>query len=108
MIRPSGAPEPARNESGYRTYTDTDVKRLAFILRAKPLDFSLDESRIRRFSLPSQPSSIPMQVMGHFVPAAEIVGEVRYGPPPPTPMPTSDKIATRLVQYVDRRWSNSH
>ena len=35
--------EPARNESGYRTYTETDVKRLAFILRAKTLDFSLDE-----------------------------------------------------------------
>lgn len=36
-------PEPARNESGYRVYTEIDVDRLAFILRAKTLDFSLDE-----------------------------------------------------------------
>lgn len=36
-------PEPARNESDYRIYTETDVERLAFILRAKTLDFSLDE-----------------------------------------------------------------
>ena len=38
-------PPPARNASGYRVYTDRDVERLAFILRAKALDFSLDEIR---------------------------------------------------------------
>ena len=36
-------PEPARNPSGYRVYSDRDVERLAFILRAKALDFSLEE-----------------------------------------------------------------
>lgn len=36
-------PEPARNPSGYRVYFDRDVERLAFILRAKALDFSLEE-----------------------------------------------------------------
>lgn len=38
-------PRPARNASGYRVYTDQDVERLAFILRAKALDFSLEEIR---------------------------------------------------------------
>jgi len=36
-------PEPARNPSGYRVYFDRDVERLDFILRAKALDFSLQE-----------------------------------------------------------------
>lgn len=36
-------PEPARNSSGYRVYTAQDVERLAFVLRAKGLDFSLEE-----------------------------------------------------------------
>lgn len=36
-------PAPPRNESGYRVYTEADAERLAFILRAKNLDFSLDE-----------------------------------------------------------------
>ena len=34
-------PEPARNPSCYRVYSDRDVERLDFILRAKALDFSL-------------------------------------------------------------------
>lgn len=38
-------PAPTRNASGYRVYTDQDVERLAFILRAKALDFSLEEIR---------------------------------------------------------------
>jgi DNA-binding transcriptional MerR regulator len=38
-------PTPSRNPSGYRVYTDQDAERLAFILRAKALDFSLDEIR---------------------------------------------------------------
>lgn len=36
-------PEPARNNSGYRVYGEQDVERLAFVLRAKALDFSLEE-----------------------------------------------------------------
>lgn len=38
-------PEPARTPTGYRVYGEQDVGRLAFILRAKALDFSLEEVR---------------------------------------------------------------
>jgi DNA-binding transcriptional MerR regulator len=38
-------PEPARRESGYRDYADADVARLAFVLRAKALGFTLAEVR---------------------------------------------------------------
>jgi len=37
--------EPERTPSGYRLYTDDDVKRLDFIEKAKRLGFSLDEIR---------------------------------------------------------------
>lgn len=33
----------ARSAGGFRLYTETDVERLAFIKRLKPLDFSLDQ-----------------------------------------------------------------
>ncbi len=36
-------PEPTRKESGYRLYSDEDVKRLQIILRAKELGFALRE-----------------------------------------------------------------
>lgn len=36
-------PEPQRNETDYRLYAAEDIERLAFILRAKTLDFSLEE-----------------------------------------------------------------
>jgi len=36
-------PRPARTPAGYRIYTEEDAERLAFILRARTLDFSLDE-----------------------------------------------------------------
>jgi Hg(II)-responsive transcriptional regulator len=36
-------PEPSRKESGYRLYSQEDVRRLQFILRAKELGFSLRE-----------------------------------------------------------------
>lgn len=38
-------PEPQRNQSGYRVYTQDEVKRLSFVSRARSLDFSLDEIR---------------------------------------------------------------
>ena len=38
-------PAPNRAPNGYRVYSDRDVERLAFILRAKTLDFSLEEIR---------------------------------------------------------------
>ncbi|RMG66911.1 MAG: Zn(2+)-responsive transcriptional regulator [Calditrichaeota bacterium] len=38
-------PEPRRRESGYRLYSDEDLKRLRFILRAKELGFTLREIR---------------------------------------------------------------
>ncbi len=36
-------PEPPRKESGYRLYNPDAVKRIAFIMHAKELGFSLDE-----------------------------------------------------------------
>jgi MerR family copper efflux transcriptional regulator len=36
-------PKPSRKESGYRLYSQEDVRRLRFILRAKELGFSLRE-----------------------------------------------------------------
>lgn len=36
-------PPPTRRESGYRDYTDADVRRLQFIRRAKRLGFTLAE-----------------------------------------------------------------
>lgn len=36
-------PPPRRTESGYRVYSQMDIDRLAFILRARELDFSLDD-----------------------------------------------------------------
>jgi MerR family Zn(II)-responsive transcriptional regulator of zntA len=33
----------SRSESGYRVYTDTDIKQMSFILRAKNVGFSLSE-----------------------------------------------------------------
>ncbi len=36
-------PQPARTESGYRIYGETDIKRLFFIKRAKELGFTLRE-----------------------------------------------------------------
>jgi DNA-binding transcriptional MerR regulator len=38
-------PTPARRESGYRDYASADVARLAFVLRAKALGFTLAEVR---------------------------------------------------------------
>lgn len=36
-------PDPTRTAAGYRTYGQDDIERLAFILRARQLDLSLDE-----------------------------------------------------------------
>lgn len=36
-------PEADRNDSGYRVYEEEDLERLQFILRAKTLEFSLDD-----------------------------------------------------------------
>lgn len=36
-------PPPRRTESGYRLFDQQDLERLAFIVRAKSLGFSLDE-----------------------------------------------------------------
>lgn len=36
---------PARTPAGYRVYTEDDAERLAFILRARALDFSLEDIR---------------------------------------------------------------
>lgn len=38
-------PEPQRKGSGYRVYSEPDLKRLSFIRQAKSLGFSLDEIR---------------------------------------------------------------
>lgn len=38
-------PAPARRESGYRDYAEDDITRLAFVLCAKALGFSLAEVR---------------------------------------------------------------
>lgn len=36
-------PPPQRTETGYRLYSQSDIDRIAFILRARELDFSLDD-----------------------------------------------------------------
>lgn len=36
-------PKAQRNQAGYRVYSQDDIERLAFILRARALDFSLDD-----------------------------------------------------------------
>lgn len=36
-------PPPQRTERGYRVFNRSDIDRLAFILRARELDFSLDD-----------------------------------------------------------------
>ncbi|HFQ93755.1 MAG TPA: heavy metal-responsive transcriptional regulator [Anaerolineae bacterium] len=38
-------PPAQRTESGYRVYGQADIDRIAFILRARELDFSLDDIR---------------------------------------------------------------
>ena|SRR6266496_1824563 len=38
-------PEPQRKNSGYRVYSEPDLKRLRFVRQAKSLGFSLDEIR---------------------------------------------------------------
>jgi len=38
-------PEPARKESGFREYSESELKQLRFIRQAKALGFSLDEIR---------------------------------------------------------------
>jgi len=38
-------PSPSRTPGGYRLYTDTHLKRLSFIRRARALGFSIDEVR---------------------------------------------------------------
>ncbi len=36
-------PQAQRNESDHRIYSQSDINRIAFILRARELDFSLDD-----------------------------------------------------------------
>ncbi|MFQ5433464.1 MAG: MerR family DNA-binding transcriptional regulator, partial [Anaerolineae bacterium] len=36
-------PQAQRTETGYRIYAQVDLDRIAFILRARELDFSLDD-----------------------------------------------------------------
>jgi len=38
-------PDPQRKDSGYRVYSESDLKRLRFVRQAKSLGFSLDEIR---------------------------------------------------------------
>ncbi len=38
-------PEPPRSRSGYRLYRQEDLERLAFILRARALDLTLEDIR---------------------------------------------------------------
>src|SRR5437667_11678794 len=38
-------PEPQRKDSGYRVYSESDLKRLRFVRQAKSLGFSLNEIR---------------------------------------------------------------
>ena len=51
--------DPPRTNSGYRTYVDSDVARLEFILKAKRLGLSLDEIRgILRLHDRSEPTCV--------------------------------------------------
>lgn len=53
--------EPARKESGYRQYMETDVKRLVFIQHAKGLGFSLKEIK-DLMSLRANPKTTSKQI----------------------------------------------
>ena len=52
-------PNPPRTHSGYRSYADSDVARLEFILKAKRLGLSLDEIKgILKLHERSQPTCV--------------------------------------------------
>ena len=38
-------PDPPRSAKGYRSYDETHVRRLKFVMRSRDLDFSLEEIR---------------------------------------------------------------
>lgn len=44
LVAPSGAPS-GRGANGYRDYSEGDVRRLAFVRRARSFGFSVDECR---------------------------------------------------------------
>ena len=52
-------PDPPRTHSGYRSYADSDVARLEFVLQAKRLGLSLDEIKgILKLHERSQPTCV--------------------------------------------------
>ena len=52
-------PDPPRTHSGYRSYADSDVARLEFVLQAKRLGLSLDEIKgILKLHERSQPTCL--------------------------------------------------
>ena len=57
-------PDPPRTHSGYRTYADSDVTRLEFILKAKRLGLSLDEIKgILRLHDRSEPTCMHVRAL---------------------------------------------
>ena len=58
-------PPPGRTRSGYRTYGDAAVRRLAFIRRAKQLGLTLKE--IRRLLALCDAGRLPCDVVQHIL-----------------------------------------
>ena len=57
-------PDPPRTGSGYRAYTDADVRRLEFILKAKRLGLSLNEIKgILRLHDRSEPTCVHVRTL---------------------------------------------
>ena len=62
-------PKPRRAENGYRVYDNTDIERLQFVMRARQLDFSLEDiAEILAFRERNEaPCSVVMDVMAQQI-----------------------------------------
>jgi len=89
-------PEPQRKDSGYRVYSEPDLKRLLFVRHAKSLGFSLDEIR----------EILRMRERGHC-PCADVVSIAQRH------LRTVEQQITQLSKFRDglnqavNRWKRS-
>lgn len=64
-----GLIRPARDTNGYRSFSDTDTHKLAFLGRARALGFSIDECRtlLALYNDPCRASADVKQVAQHHL-----------------------------------------